>query len=63
MISPVLLMEFSLCIYKVGDVDIVEHLTSDEVSSQLHKVDLPQGPLDPGHISVTVQFQSNAILP
>lgn len=42
----------------------VEHLTSDEVSFQLPKVDLrPQEPLDPGHIFVTVQFQSNAVLP
>lgn len=39
---PVLLMNLSLCIYKVGYVDTVEHLTADEVSSQLRKVDLPR---------------------
>lgn len=38
----------------------VAHLTSDEVSFQLHMVELPQEPQDPGHIFVTVQFQSNA---
>lgn len=60
---PVLLMNFSLCFYKVGYVDTVEHLTADEVSFQLRKVDLPQELLDLGHIFVTVQSQSNAVWP
>lgn len=60
---PVLLMNFSLLFIRLGMLTSGEHRTSDEVSFQLHKADLPQEPLDPGHIFVTVQFQSNAVWP